>query len=309
MRYFFGKYNRNRKLIWFVVGIIIAIIALIHIINFKIKQQDINVNSNNEKIINQEFYETDYSVVSKEKLNNYTSDIVEKTIKQFISFCNDGNIEGAYNMLSQDCKDVLYPTIEEFTDNYYRPNFKERKTYNLQSWITYNNRFVYRVELIEDMLITGKTSNIKKQDYYTVVRGNNDTYYLNISGFIEKNIINSYKQTEELEINVKDEEVFMEYINLNITVTNKSNNNILLDSGRDGDSTFVTDSQGLEYISYLYEKNNYDLVIPAQRTNDFEIKFMKSYKTNRPIETVNFEDIILDYEKDYSSRCNIVIEL
>ena len=308
MRDIIGKYNRNRKIIWFIVGIIIAIISLIHIINNGLKEEQLVFQNDENKVITEQFYDTSYSVISSQKLDVSTSNKITDIIKQFIDYCNEGNIESAYNMLSSDCKNVLYPTLEEFESNYYDINFDKRKTYNLQSWITYDNKYTYMVELAEDMLSTGNVSNIKKQDYYTIVE-ENDNYYLNISGLIEKNIINKSKKIDSIEIVINSEEVFVDYLNLNITVNNNTKNKVLLDSGEKADSVFVTDYDDIEYISYLFESSNSELVIGAKSSKAFNIKFMKSYKQKRPIKTVNFEDIILDYGKDNSDILNIMIEL
>lgn len=308
MGYFIRKYNRNRKFIWFLIGITIAIISLIHIINNEFKQAKIETSNNDGLKISEQFYDTNYSVISSQKLNVSTSDSVTDIIKQFINYCNEGNIESAYNMLSKDCKEVVYPTVEIFKTNYYDANFDERKTYNLQSWITYNNKFIYMVELANDMLSTGTVSNIKKQDYYTVVKEDND-YYLNISGFVEKNSINASKKIDTIEIIIESQEVFIEYVNLNIIVNNKTKNKILLDSGRKGDTAYITDSEDIKYVSYLFENNNSELIIPTRSSKNFKIRYMKNYKVDRPIKTVNFEAIVLNYEGNNSSILSMIIEL
>lgn len=308
MRDIIGKYNRNRKIIWFIIGLIIAIISLIHIINNGLEDEQLVFQNNGNKVITEQFYDTSYSVISSQSLDTTTSNKVTDVIKQFINYCNEGNIEMAYNMLSLDCKNVLYPTLEEFQNNYYAINFENRKTYNLQSWITYDNKYTYMVELKEDILSTGNVSNIKKQDYYTVIE-ENDKYYLNISGFIEKNIINSFNEKDSLQIIVKSEEIFVDYLNLDITVNNQTKNNVLLDSGENAHSVYVTDSENIKYVSYLYESSNSDLLVRAKSSKDFNIKFMKSYRQTRPIITANFEDIILNYEKDNLKNLSIIVEL
>ncbi len=308
MRGIIGKYNRNRKIIWFIVGIIIASISLIHIINYEFKQEHLQMASNNLAVINEQFYDSSYSVISSQKIEESTNKELTNIIKQFINYCNNGDYDKAYEMLSLDCKEVLYPTLEDFKTNYCKYNFSERKTYNMQSWITYDNKNIYLVELTEDMLTTGKVSNIKKQDYYTVI-DEDGKYYLNIAGFIEKNNINTSKEVDSVEIEIQSEELFIDYVNLNIRVNNKTKNKILLDSGRKSDTVFVTDSAGIEYISYLFESENYELVVPTKNSKTLKIKFMKVFKEDRDIKTVNFKDIVLNYEKNNPKILDIEIKL
>ncbi|MGN1310585.1 MAG: hypothetical protein ACI4VP_02600 [Clostridia bacterium] len=307
MRDLIGKYIRNRKIIWFIIGISIVIIVLIHIINTEFQQEEFEFDDS-EKVISNPYYDNNYSVVSSEKLNKSVSDNVTNVIKQFINYCNDGDIENAYSLLSEDCKKVLYPTLEDFKKNYYNNNFYEEKTYNLQSWITYNNKFIYRIELKKDVLSTGITSNEKKIDYYTVIK-QEDNYYLNISGFIEKNNINISKNENLIDFVIESEEVFIDYLALNIKVDNNTQNSILLDSGEKGNTVYVTDGEQIQYVSYLFEQNNLDLVINKKSSKEFKIKFMKDYKENRPIKSITFADVVLNYKTNNSEKLNVTIVL
>lgn len=313
MRYLLGIYNRNRKFIWFAICMIIGILCLIRIINNVYQEQystvDVSKDNSNENVSvsNNNYYEQDYSVISGETLESSTSHALTKVLENFITYCNNGDAGNAYNMLSKDCKEVLYPTITDFKNNYLDVNFNERKTYTLQSWITYRNKFIYMVELKEDMLSTGSSSNIKKQEYITAIKDGQE-YYLNIAGFIEKNNINKYNENNLVNILVESEEVFIDHLNLNVKVNNKSQKDILLDSGKKSMGTYVTDSEGLKSVSYLYEKTDLELVVPKGFTKDFNIKFTQEYKKDRTTKKVTFSDISLDYKNNELGSTTVKIE-
>ena len=54
------------------------------------------------------------SDVSKEQ---YEED--KNLVNTFLEFCNNGKVEDAYNLISDECKQESYPTIEQFKKYYY----------------------------------------------------------------------------------------------------------------------------------------------------------------------------------------------
>lgn len=299
-------YNKNRKKIWFVLGTCVAIYVIIHSIN-SFLGQDL-YSEENFDIPENKFYDTNYSVVSREKIDIELNRELTNIIKVFIECCNTGKIEDAYNLLSSDCKEVLYPTIEKFKEEYYNKVFNETKTYKLQAWNNNNNKYIYRVELIEDMLSTGTTVNVQKIDYFTVIR-EGKTLFLNISGFVEKHDINISEENNLAKINIKNEEIFVDYLNLNIEVTNKTDNNILLDSGEEGDTVYIKDTNGIAYASYLFENYNFNLSIRRRSSQDFKIKFLKEYNVDTKLKEVGFLDISRQYEETDKEDRKIVVQL
>lgn len=309
MRDLIGKYNRNRKLIWFILGCCVVVYIIIHILNsfFGQKLYD-NANSINITKDNT-FYDTNYSVISSEKIDEEYEEDIRQTIKNFINNCNENKIEEAYSILSEDCKNVLYPTIDDFRERYYRQMFSERKTYNIQAWIVNKNKYTYRIELMDDILLNGTTSNEKKVDYFTITKVD-DKYYLNISNFIETNKIDKVNENDSVKITVKSEDVFMEYVYVNIEVENETNNYMLLDEGKKGNSVYLKDSKDIAHSSYLFEETMENLILNKRSKKDFKIKFEKEYKTNIKIKEIGFTDIVINYnEEDEKTISKVVITI
>lgn len=309
MKDLIGKYNRNRKFIWFAIGICVAVYAIIHIINAFLKQdlyEESNIITSNT---NNKFYNTSYSVISDDQIEEKYKESIANTIKEFINSCNENQVEKAYNMLSEECKEVLYPSIETFEEEYIKKVFASRRTYKIQSWITNKNKYIYRVELIEDMLSSGNSTNAKKIDYYTVIR-NDDKYYLNIEGFIEKNDINKYNENEIAKISVLSEEVFMNYVYLNIEVENKTIETLLIDEGDKGDSVYLKDTNDIGYASFLFEEQEDNLTVRRKNKKEFRIRFEKEYSTNIKIKEVGFTDMVINYKKtNQESNQKLVINI
>ena len=58
-----------------------------------------------------------------------------KLISNFIEFCNNGDIQSAYNMLSEKCKNKLFPTMESFKNGYSDKLFNVQRLFLLRKYI------------------------------------------------------------------------------------------------------------------------------------------------------------------------------
>ena len=307
MKDLIGKYNRNRKKIWSIIGITVAIYVMIHIINNYLGQSlydesNVIISYNDDNM-----YKTNYSVISDYQEDENVNKENINVIKEFINYCNQGNVEEAYRLLSLDCKEAVCPTIDDFKNGYYNENFMQTKTYKLQLWISNDTRYTYRVELINDMLATGGKTNIRKVDYYTITK-DGEKCELSIDGFIEKNEINKAEENEYITINIKTEEIFVEYVKLNVEIKNKTQEQILLDKGTKGDSVYIKDTKDIAYASYLFEEIEDSLIVDRNIQKDIKIKFNKEYSENVKIKEVGFTDIVINYKKE-EERKELIIEL
>ena len=87
-------------------------------------------------------------------------------LEEFVNLCNDGNIEEAYQLLSDECKQNVYPNLEGFANNYVNVVFKSRKSIDVKNWIKSGDYITYLVTYSdEDVLSTGDVNNNKFQDY------------------------------------------------------------------------------------------------------------------------------------------------
>ena len=111
----FRLYNQNRILFWTIIIAIVVFVFIIHTIN------SIVANNNNNKIqntiIDEKLYENKISIeeqISDEQVEQKE----ELIIDQFIRYCNAKNTQSAYDLLTEECKEEVFPTIESFENNY-----------------------------------------------------------------------------------------------------------------------------------------------------------------------------------------------
>lgn len=317
----------NRYVILVIIVGIILFLSVINVINNFIKegtklqlQNTTNTNSiaddstinNSKPIIGST--ENKNSNITKDSLSN------EKLIRDFLKYCNSHEIQNAYNLLSDECKEaVFFGNIEYFRKNYVESIFTSNKVPNIRIWLE-SYITTYRVHLVEDILSTG---NIKDQtnaieDYYTVVQTEDGTQKLNINGYITRNYMQLKQgQADGIIISILKKDIFKEYEQYEIKVENKTNNTIMLDSKENVDSIYLLGSNNSKYSGFTYELDEIKTVIPKNTSKNMTIRFNKIYSNEAVMRKMIFEDIILNYDeynasinkKDYKDRIAITIEM
>lgn len=146
-------------------GIAITVVfVIIQILNFY-------AIKNNQKN-GQGKIETKVSISKEENIKN------KDIINNFIEFCNKGKIQEAYELLSENCKKELYPTIDKFKEDYYKKIFTQTREIEIQL----EDKNVYKVTFYEDILESGKIENRNSiVDYYQIEQEIlEDKLYINI---------------------------------------------------------------------------------------------------------------------------------
>ena len=315
MNRFIRYFNQNRVKIIIAILIVAFIIILIQAINHILKQSQTEEELT-ESVI-QDSSRPVQSVITGEELTEETTDNNLNVIGQFVGFCNNQEYENAYNLLSQDCKDAVYSTLNSFVTDYCNKVFTTNMSYNLELWYNASNAYTYRILYFENnILSTGNinpTNNI--EDFITVTESE-DGYKLNINNFIERETINKSQNIEgtEITITINDRYIYRSYERYTITVRNNTDKTILLSEGTNGNDICLVDSNEVEYDSIINEVSlaNLELTPGVERTLD--IRFYKMYNLYRTINSISFKNIILDkntFEQDAENtqRLNINIDI
>ena len=295
-------YNRNRQKITFTIAFIVIIIianmVLVYLSNRTREQQmKENITQNIvEHEIQEEFnqiaIDSEESVLTGDELTSGQVKMID-IIEQFVEYCNNQNAEEAYNLLSDECKDEMYNTLNDFEISYYEPVFGgKKKSVSVENW----SSNIYKVTIQRDILSTGIYSDENTlQDYMSVIRDENENYKLNINGYIGREAINVSKNQNDIEITVLESNTYKDYQTYTFRVTNNSENQILLDDKSNIDSMRLEDENGIEYAAYTHEISDTELVIPAGQTREIEIKYYNKYISTKQIEKIIFSRIVLNY--------------
>lgn len=288
-------YNRNKRTIIKIILIIALIIVIIQLFNNFYKNRKDNKNDRNIK--NNTYQEeliSDKSSITGESV--YKEDLKNDVdiINQFVNYCNNKDVDDAYQLLNDDCKEEIFPTIKDFEDIYYSKIFTDdNKSYTVENWV--NN--TYRVLFTGDILSTGKLDNSDEiQDYITVTK-KNDEYKLNINNYIGRQYVNKITDNDNIKITVESIDTYMDYEKYNLIIENNSDNSILLDTGNDTKSIYLENTRNSKYYFYNNEIINSNMLIQSKYKNKLTIKFMKSFDSSVKIKKLVFSKFVNNYEE------------
>lgn len=170
-------------------------------------------------------------IISNVEVNKQQQQNNIKVIEEFIDFCNRKEIQKAYDLLTDACKEERFKSnIQLFKTNYVDKIFVGKKTCTVQNWInTYRN--TYKIKIIDDMLSTGKISSSENtiEDYYTISTIGNETK-LNIDGYIGRQELNKEINSNGIVVRILKRNIYKEYESYDITIENQTANTILLNS-------------------------------------------------------------------------------
>ena len=307
-------YNQNRLKVWAIILASIFIIVLIQLLNNFAKEENDNKkisNENEETTQNVVSYNQESeSIVSSGKVSDKYKDKFGEIIDEFYTYCVNHQPEKAYQMLSVDTKNLMYPTQKLFEKLYYESKFDGNKQYSFQSWSTYDQIYVYKVKIFDDMLSTGKSSDQDSiEDYITVVP-DEDTFKLNINSYITRKEINKKDSNDIITAEVGVSDIYMDYQIYTIRLKNNTDKTIILDTRKKTNTTYITDERENRFYAMLYENKEEDMILKPQESKTIKIKFNVAYREELEIEKITFNNILnyeeyLNNQEENSSRLDI----
>ena len=293
IRYF----NQNKRKIIIGVAVIAFLIILLITVNSIIGQNQPQENTDPNDYTVTDLEKPDESIISDVNLSEETAKINSEIIKSFVEACNNKNYEQAYNLLSAECKEVEYPTLQDFQNDYIKHIMENSVSYQLELWTVYDGYITYRVTFYEGNLLQngGIPPEENYVDYITLLQEENEIK-LNINKFVKREEINKSAKDRDIEIIINSRNVYMDYEIYNITFKNYSEKNILINDGQDSNNMFITDQNGNQYISYINEIPLTSLGLKPGFQKILNVKFAKAYNTYREVRYITFQNIILDSE-------------
>ena len=301
---FFRFYYQHKLTCWITLIAIILFLLIIRLLNsMVIEQKDKN---SNVEIVDEKAYQNKIDIkdqISQEEIKQNETLVID----QFIKYCNAKDIQNAYSLLSDDCKQNIFPTIDDFEKKYVNTNFNVEKIYSKERYLG-NTIKVY---LYENMLSTGKINENALQDYYTIIE-ENDSYKLNICSYIGKNELNKIYENDSMKIDIQKKEVYMEYEIYKLNIANYTDKTILLDTKQSTKTMYAIGSNKLNYYSASHEIPDNKLLIRPKSSNVIYIKYIKEYGNNT-LRKIVFSDVILDYtentNKNNYEKNNITLDI
>lgn len=284
---FFRKYKN-------VIILIIVIWAVIIAVNYLIKY----LNDNKKPSTT---YEPNKSVMDDSTVPSKLQEPINEMISKFVTYCNNKDYESAYSQIDDDCKDALYPSIDEFkkyVDNIY----KTKKVYNIQNFSNIGTNYIYDVRILDDIIATG--TNNGGYVYYEekfVMKNTKSGLKMSIGGFVGKEELKIVSEDEYLKFNIEYKLADYETETYVVTITNRSQYPIILQ-----DNTLTDEIQlniGTQKRSLQSETDNLIMINPRD-TKTFNLKFTKFVDDgNKATELIfNAVRVLKSYSGDINLR-------
>ena len=294
-------YNQNKKTIWKVTGIVVFLIGIIQLLNYFAGQNNVKLQTNEEytnfTTINKQYtdlsVDTDKSVLTQETISKTQTDSLS-IVNDFFKYCNEGKISEAYNLLTNECKELMYASLNDFRKSYYNQVFNgEKKNISLENW-TGN---IYKVKITDDILASGKYDESKNRQDYITIKEEYSNYRLNINNYIGRKQVNKSSTSENIEINILNRDIFMDYETYTFKIKNNNDKPILLDNLSDINSMYIESSNGKKFPAYTNEIALSQLYLRAGESKNVKIKYYSRYSSEKQIKEIVFSKVILNYDK------------
>lgn len=301
-----------------ILAVVIAVILLLLCIQMlnEFAKNELEERKKAQTTQTQNVYKPEQTVIVGDSVPKEKQKENETIIGTFIRYCNEGQIQNAYNLLTKECQEeVFFSNITNFENNYVKKNFQSQKTYNLQSW--YNGLGqTYQVRILEDILSTGNANPTVVEEYMTVISDGSQKK-LNINGYIGRSLMQTSKQVNRITITIPYKDIYKNYETYFFTIKNDTNQDIIIDSKERTDSFYLKSQLGSKFLSYVHEIEDANLQVFSKMSKTISIRFNKIYSNLTKMNSIVLEDIILNAKeynqtktkKDYKDRLQIEIPL
>lgn len=155
---------------------------------------------------------------------------VEDMIEEYVNYCNDGNYQKAFNLLSKECRKYEFDDDIQNFAKYVLEKIPTPKKHSIQNYSNYDDYYIYEVKYIDDILSTGLTN----QEYsYTIekisFKKNSDGGYdMSVGNFIAFEEIKNVAENDYLKVNIESKIVNYSMETYEVKFTNRTDNTIVI---------------------------------------------------------------------------------
>lgn len=222
-----------------VLIVIVIIWAIIFFINMILKNRP-------QKLTPSVTYEAHTSIMDSTKdTPKSLQEPIEDIIKEYIGYCNEGNYQKAFNMLSEDCRKYEFnDSVQDFM-THVLVKMPTPKKYSIQNYsnVKYGKKkmYVYEIKYTDDLLATGLTNSTYAftSENLTFYEGE-DGLEMNAGNYIYHEDIKRISENEYLKIDVIDKVVNYSIETYEVKFTNRSDYTVVIADGEESDEAILT---------------------------------------------------------------------
>lgn len=281
-------YGRNKFILWLLVIIVVVFTLFSKAMIKNRNERKDNSSSNSTTTIVADFNNRIINKTETEIMETVSSN--EELIKAFVHFCNKGNIDSAYEMISDSCKETLYPSKEVFISEYYNKYFQDYREIDISQ---YNAEGTYKVNFLNDMLASGSTEQqITNTDYITVLSKKK----IAISGFISSEKTEKIISNQYVRATILRKTLYTDHCDMVVKVDNLISADMYLDNADGNGSIYCIGQNGGKYKINIQNYTEDDLKLTGNESKTITLEFNKPYNFEN-VSSILFENIrIVNYE-------------
>ena len=216
---------------------------------------------------------------------------IEEKIEEYIGYCNEGNFQKAFNMLSEDCREYGFNNdIEEFMKHVFL-KMPTPKKYSIQNYSNIKhgkmNLYIYEIKYIDNFLSTGLTNT----EYSFTTE--NITFYsednelkMSVGNYIYHTDIKNISENNYLKIDVVDKVVNYSIETYKIKLTNRSNYTIVISDSQEKDEVVLVLPQEVRNLSEVA-----DIVLGPEESLILDFTFPKFVDDGDSSQSIVFSSI------------------
>lgn len=289
-------WRKNSKIIF----IAICVWIIVFIINRALK----NYNPPTEL---QTTYEPHTSVIDDtssvpEKISNP----IEEMIEEYVGYCNEGNVESAFDMLSDSCKEYCFDNdIDNFVTYLSTKQIANMK-YAIQDYSNNGDTYIYQIKYSQDLLSTGLTNSTYAftEEKMIFKKKKNGTIEMAVGNFVDFNEIKNISENEYLKIDVKQLIKYYSVEEYIVKFTNRSDYIIVISDGEgESEASLVLNSGDARNRMDI----DTDIVLQPNESKTFKLDYQKYYDNDDNSKNLTFGYIRV--MENYSGTDNVSDEI
>ena len=288
IRLMIGRYLRENMLK-------IIIILVLILFGTSIYNMILNYNAEVRPIVTKDM---ETPVISNQKFPSKIQEEGLKKINQFLNYVKEDKIDLAAEMLTEDAKYYSFKNKKEAI-GYIIEVYKGKK-YDIKPYAKVGNDYIYQVKVFEDILETGLTNTIYSfTDTKMIIKNENGKIGLNIRGYIGKYKSSGFYEDNNLKVNIKGKNVWVEHEDYLLEITNRTNNYLVLKDKSNNTALAASLEVGNSNRKLIDEEN---IILKPLETRNILLRFPKMYFADKDATAINLDSIRVI--KDYNEISN-----
>ena len=216
-------FKRNRKKIGIIILIWLVIISIEYYLRTHPKPIVLNAPSTTYTPFVPVVDSTGEGSVPEE----YQEPIIN-IIDEYINHCNNGEYEDAYNMITDECRKKNYPTLDGFRAYVDKVFEGKKKIYNIQSYSIVDNKYIFNVRILDDILANGTSDGYYYYEEKFVMIEENGNIKLSIAEYVGDENPEVTVEDDNVKIEVVNKSVDYDTVTYKLKVTNKTDKYIVI---------------------------------------------------------------------------------